>query len=202
MQQEEDQTQDGADDQVDDGQGPPLPFDLFHIAASDGAADHDGGGGSHCPDDDLQVLVKGCGDGVGRDGVGTQVAQDGALQRDGDCPEELLHQDLGRQHGKIMADAGVFFQRILAEQTYLLIHLQRIDQDDDQLHDPCNQRADGRSPYSHLRQAEFTENQAVIDSHVDDQGYTGNNECDPHRFRTAERGENGIHCFLCIPGRG
>ena len=58
--------------------------------------------------------------------------------------------------------------------------------------DQTQNSADGRSPYSHLRQAKFTENQAVIDPHVDDQGYTGNNERDPYRFRTAERGENGL----------
>lgn len=88
-QQEQGQPQHDADEHVDDRQCPGIGFDALHVAAADGIADHHGGGGGHGDDDHLQVLVKCRCHGIGGNGIGGQVAEDGRLHGHGNAPEYL-----------------------------------------------------------------------------------------------------------------
>ena len=80
-------------------------------------------------------------------------------------------------------------EEVARPQPQLFVGEQQIGGDNDGLHCPGRKRSSCGAGGAHTRRAEVAEDQHIVDSHINDQGYE---KADSHRLHTAQAAQQDI----------
>ena len=150
------------------GKGAGVGFDSCHISSAYGCANHNGGGGGHGNNYDLQILIESGGHRVCSNCIIGKMAQYCGLHGNGNTPENS-----GAHNGEvylavIAAELGAAFEKFFGKQLELIIAENQIIDYNYKLGNSGNQCSYGCAFDTHLGHTKLAKNKNIVYADIDD----------------------------------